>query len=165
MVETAKTAQRLSVPFELEFEEPFEDELELEFEELFEELFELELELEFEELFEDEFELEFDELFDEEFRARCSISPPVVTTAVSGAAMRACAPSMPTVINAAPASVVAVIIFFMSLSCCERPSHGRSAGQRNQGATIPGSWVVLQFSLFRVAAAGHRPEARHDQTA
>lgn len=40
--------------FELELDEPFDDELELELLD--------ELELEFDELFEDEFELEFDEL-------------------------------------------------------------------------------------------------------
>ena len=126
-------AQRRPELFELEFED--------EFDELLDELFEDEFELEFDEEFELELELEFDdpldELLDELFEARCRRASVVATASVSGVATRAWAPSTPTVTSAAVASVVAVIIFFMSLSCCERPSRGRSTGERAGDRFIP----------------------------
>ena len=59
-------------------------------------------------------------------RGGCAIRAPASDAAVEAAAG---APSTPTVTSAAVASVVAVIIFFMSLSCWTRPPLGRSAGE------------------------------------
>jgi hypothetical protein len=103
---------------ELEFEEPLDELLEEPLDELFDEPFELE----FDELLDELLDELFEELLDELFEASCSFSTAGATMAVSGAATRAWALSMPTPTSAAPARVVAVIIFFMSLSCCGRPS-------------------------------------------
>jgi len=145
-------AQRRPELFELEFED--------EFDELLDELFEDEFELEFDEEFELELELEFDELLDELFEASCRRASVVATASVSGVATRAWAPSTPTVTSAAVASVVAVIIFFMSLSCWTRPSLGRSAGERAGDRFIP-AFVAESCGAGSLAgASGFEPVRR-----
>jgi hypothetical protein len=68
-----------------------------------------------------EFELEFDELleleFDELFLAICTTVSAGLACAVSGLPTRASAAVRPRPTRAAPASVLAVINFFMTFSC------------------------------------------------
>lgn len=163
--------------FELEFEEPFEDEFELEFEELFED----EFELEFEELFEDELLLVFDDARGRRAgRRRASVQPSAATGLTPAASRRtsagnatgvafirsplkcsgvrcsaACAPAAPAIVKAA-ATVVILIVCFMVYSMRFLTRVGLYSGRGGGNAVL--SIPFPDGELFFKHGAGNRSD-------